>query len=128
MNQTLVSNQTCWKWWSQHRLRYNIGLVIAGVVAFIAYAILSEILIMPYDHDFEISLFTILVQGIGYWLMIGIANIFYFLGPLVDLSFNKKGSEVFRIRLFAIGFWFSVALPFLIPTLIVFQYFTNYAK
>jgi hypothetical protein len=83
---------------------------------------------MPYDHDFEISLFTILVQGIGYLLMIGIANIFYFLGPLVDLLFNKKGSEVFRIRLFAIGFWFSVALPFLIPTLIVFQYFTNYAK
>ena len=100
MNQPYQSNFEVWAWWSEKRLCYNVGLVVAGVAAFILYVILASLLIAPYDHDFEISLFTTFVQGFGYLIMIGIANIFYFLGPLFDKLFNKEGKEFFRSRLY----------------------------
>jgi|SRR5579863_1039937 len=128
MDQSLQPKQSSWTWWSQRRWRYNKGLIIAGISAFLAYAILAEFLIAPYDHDFEITLFTMGFQGFGYLIMIVVANVFYSLGPLFDYFFNRQGSENFRLRLFGLGFWFSVALPFSIPVIIVIQYLTTYAK
>ncbi len=115
------------EWWAKRRVKYNIGLIIAGFTAFIAYAILGGILIAPYDNDFEVTLFTILFQGIGYLFMMLVANLFYNLGPYVDKQYNNDNSEAFRQRLFNFGFWFSVGLPFLIPTLIVVEYFIRFA-
>ena len=115
-------------WWKARRLKYNKGLVIAGVTAFICYAILGEFLILPYDKEYEISLFTIFFQGIGYLFMIGIANIFYNLGHWTDKHFNKDDRQTFRQRLFNFGFWFSCGLPFLIPILTVVVYLVEYRK
>ena len=114
------------EWWSKKRVKYNVGLIIAGFTAFIAYAILGGILIAPYDNDFEVTLFTILFQGIGYLFMMLVANLFYNLGPYVDTNYNKYNSEEFRKRLFNFGFWFSMTLPFLIPVLIVVEYFIRF--
>jgi cbb3-type cytochrome oxidase subunit 3 len=121
------TNLTIREWWAKRRTKYNIGLIIAGFTAFIAYAFLGGILIAPYDIDFEVTLFTIAFQGVGYFFMMLIANLFYYLGPYVDKHYNKDNSEVFRHRLFNVGFWFSVALPFLIPILIVVEYFVRFA-
>lgn len=111
------------EWWSRRRLYYNNGLALAGIFAFILYAILSEILIAPYDPDYEISLFTILFQGIGYLFMMGVANIFYNLGYYIDRKYNKNDVGKFRLNLFRLGFWFSISLPFLIPLITIIQYF-----
>lgn len=116
------------KWWSNRRKKYNVGLVMAGVVAFICYAIVGATLIMPYDKQFEITLFTTVFQGIGYLFMLLIANLFYNLGYWVDQMFNSSNSHTFRQRLFNIGFWFSCGLPFLIPTLLVMRYFIVYHR
>ena len=59
--------QTSKQWWAGRRLKYNKGLVIAGITAFILYVILGSTLIMPYDEDFEITLFTTVFQGVGYF-------------------------------------------------------------
>lgn len=122
------TNQVINKWWSSRRWKYNKGLIIAGIIAFLLYAILGGILIEPYDNNFEITLFTTGFQGIGYLCMIGIANLFYFLGPALDKIFNKRNTEQFRGNLFKMGYWFSVGLPFLIPLIIIIQYFTLYRK
>jgi len=122
-----ITNLTIRDWWAKRRVKYNIGLIIAGFTAFIAYAILGGILIAPYDNDFEVTLFTIFFQGIGYLFMMLVANLFYNLGPYVDKQYNKDNSEAFRQRLFNFGFWFSVAIPFLIPILIVVEYFVRFA-
>src|ERR1035438_4076478 len=111
-------------WWAKKRLKYNLGLVVSDIIAFIAYATILSIKssndVNNMDTDkYEITLFTSLFQGIGYLMMIGIANLFYFLGPLFDKVFNKKGTEKFRNRLFNIGFYFSCALPFTIPILVL---------
>ncbi len=114
------------QWWAGRRLKYNLGLVVAGWSAFILYAVLGSWLIAPHDNEFEITLFTTFFQGLGYLFMMGIANLFYGLGNYVDGQFNKTNDERFRQRLFNLGFWFSFALPFSIPLLILVQYFLVY--
>jgi hypothetical protein len=122
LNHTLTSRE----WWSNKRGKYNLALVVAGVTAFLAYAILGGLLIAPYDHNFEVTLFTIFFQGIGYLFMMLIANLLYNLGHLVDKKFNTDNSQSYRQRLFILGFWFSVGLPFLVPILIIVEYFVRF--
>lgn len=113
-------------WWSEKRTNYNLGLVVSGILAFVLYVILGVNLIMPYDDDFEIALFTIVPQGIGYLVMILIANLLYSLGVSRDLNYNKENTEKFRKNLFRLGFWFSVSLPFLAPLGILISYFLEF--
>lgn len=115
-------------WWSKKRFEYNVGLVISGIVAFILYAFLGIILIAPYEIEFEITLFTIVFQGLGYLFMILIANLFFSLGYFYDKNYNTENSEKYRERLFSLGFWFSNSIPFLVPLNIIIIYFLNYYK
>jgi hypothetical protein len=115
------------QWWSQKRLEYNIWLLAAGFVAFISFAVLGESLIAPHDPNFEITIFTIFFQGIGYLIAVLLANLFYNLGPTVDQLYNRNDSQIFRERLFALGLWFSCGLPFLAPLLITVQYFVRFS-
>jgi hypothetical protein len=108
------------QWWASRRRKYNIGLVIAGIVAFVLYAIAGSYLMD--DADFEISLFTIFGQGVGYLLMMVVANFAYRLGPYVDEHYNVLDDERFRRRLYRLGYWFSFGLPFLVPLLVVLEY------
>ena len=110
-------------WWEQHRLRYNVGLVVAGVLAFICYVISVDRGIsagtMP---GAEITLFTTIFQGMGYLIMMGIANLCYFAGPLSEVVLRPKNIERFRRITFGFGFWFSVLLPFTIPVAVIWSY------
>lgn len=128
MQQELSYKKASKAWWQQKRFQYNKGLVIAGISSFFLYAILASYLIAPYDKEFEITLFTTLFQGISYLFVMGVANLFYDLGYLVDSRFNKADNECFRLRLYNWGYWFSFALPFTIPLLILIEYFVVYAK
>lgn len=103
-------------WWSARRLRYNAGLFVAGILAFIAYAVVGTLL--PPDAEFEITVFTTLFQGIGYLFMIGVANLCYSLGPWSEQIVEPQDPERYRRICFALGFWFSVLLPFSIPVLL----------
>ncbi|KUJ50381.1 hypothetical protein [Chryseobacterium sp. JAH] len=113
-------------WWRERRTEYNVGLAVSGMLAFILYVISGVRLIMPYDDEFEITLFTIVFQAVGYLFMIGVANLFYFFGVLYDLTYNKDNTSQFRKKLFKLGFWISVSIPFLAPLIIVISYFLNY--
>lgn len=104
-------------WWGARRLRYNVALVIAGILAFIAYVAVG-ITLLPRDAEFEVTIFTTLFQGIGYLFMIGVANVFYFLGPVSERVVRPRDPERYRRICFRLGFWFSVLLPFSIPALL----------
>ena len=117
------TNLTAYQWWEARRLRYNIGLVVAGTLAFIAYLIVLHSF-SDRIPDIEITLFTILFQGIGYLFFMVVANVFYFLGALSERLPRLRDLESHRRLSYALGFWFSVALPFLIPiTLAYFAVF-----
>jgi MFS family permease len=101
------------QWWWHNRLRYNKGLIIAGFIAFMLYCILGPIIIAPHE-EFEETIFEMAFQGTAYFIMMLIANAFYTLGWLIDILANKSNSQLLRQRLFALGYWFSFALPILI--------------
>lgn len=104
-------------WWGARRSRYNVGLVSAGVLAFIAYVVVGSTL-LPVGADFEVTVFTTLFQGIGYLFMIGVANVCYFLGPVSEWFIHPAEPERYRRICYRLGFWFSVSLPFSIPVLL----------
>lgn len=110
------------KWWSSQRLRYNKGLLIAGFIAFLLYCILGEFIIAPHE-EFEETIFEMAFQGVAYSIMIVIANAFYLLGYLTDISFNSNNSQLFRERLFALGYWFSFSLPILLILSVMVRFF-----
>ena len=111
------------QWWSSKRIKYNKGLLIAGVVAFILYCTLGPIFIAPHAVEFEETIFEMAFQGVAYLVMMVIANVFYTLGSLIDLSLNTNNSQPFRERLFALGYWFSVVLPSLIILSIILRFY-----
>ncbi len=106
------------RWWEAQRWKYNVGMLVAGPTAFVLYAIATWIWVpMP-----EITLFTMLFQGIGYLFAMGLANVFYFVGPLGEMLVSLRKRALYRRVVFALGFWFSVGLPFLVPLMIVLFY------
>lgn len=101
------------KWWWYKRCKYNKGLIISGVTAFLLYCILGPIIIAQHE-EFEETIFEMAFQGDAYLFMIVIANVIYTPGWVIDIIFNKSNSQLFRERLFALGYWFSFALPILL--------------
>jgi hypothetical protein len=112
------------RWWEKRRLRYNIGLLVAGVLAFGAYAAVvvryGDIINAadPSQAD-EFSGFTLVFQGVGYLFMMFVANVCFLLGPLSERWVEPGGLAHYREKAFRFGFWFSVALPFANPVLLL---------
>lgn len=104
------------EWWSRRRLHYNIGLVVAGVLAFVAYAAIVSVF-MDHKPDVEITAFTIMFQALGYLIAMGVANVCYFLGPLSERTIKPKDVRRYRKITYGLGFWFSMLLPFSVPAL-----------
>ena len=118
-----LSSET-FRWWERRRLLYNVGLIVAGGLAFAAYvAVLIRFQDIidgpnPAQAD-EFSGFVLFFQGIGYLFMMFVANICFFLGPLSEWWFRPRNVDAYRKITFRLGFWCSVALPFGIPTLLL---------
>ena len=110
--------KNAWQWWAGRRRLYNFGLVIAGILAFVCYATVLfrfESRIRGADFDG----ITTLAQGIAYLVMMGVANICFFIGPISELIVRPNDIPRYRSVTFAFGFWFSVLLPFIIPVMLL---------
>jgi hypothetical protein len=106
-------------WWEQRRLRYNIGLVVAGLLAFVCYvAAVDRGISAGAMPGAEITLFTTVFQAIGYLFMMGVANVCYFAGPLSESLVKPTNLDRYRRATYWLGFGFSVLLPFSIPALV----------
>lgn len=107
-------------WWGERRLLYNVGLFIAGLLGFVAYALaIDRCIALRAPGDWEISGFTTIFQAFGYMIMIGVANLCYYLGPLSERIVHPKNLDRFRKVTFRLGFWFSILLPFT-PSVLLF--------
>src|ERR1039458_3135655 len=111
--------QNAKSWWEQRRLRYNIGLVVAGLLAFVCYVgVVDRGISTGAMPDAEITLFTTAFQAVGYLFMMAVANVCYFAGPLSESLVNPTNIDRYRRVTYLLGFWFSVLLPFSIPALV----------
>lgn len=119
----LVLTSEARTWWEHRRLRYNIGLVTAGLLAFVGY-------VAAVDRDIstgvmpcaEITLLTTVFQGLGFSVMVAVANICYLAGPLSESIIKPRNIDRYRRIAFQLGFWFSVLLPFTIPLAVASSY------
>jgi hypothetical protein len=112
-----LSSADAWAWWQARRRRYNLALAAAGWAAYGLNAALFYALGHPIWRDWRGALSMTLFLGIVFLVAMGVANVFYLLGP--GLEAGVKPSEVARYRraAFAMGFWGSVALPFVFPAI-----------
>jgi len=109
-------------WWAARRLRYNIGLLIAGPLGFVCYAVaVSRCIDLRAPGEWEVTIFTIFLQGFAYLVMIGIANLCYYLGPWSERLLHPSNVARYRKIAFRLGFWFSVLLPFTPSGLLLFS-------
>jgi hypothetical protein len=117
----ILRRQSSAEWWERRRLRYNIGLIFAGLLAFACYVAVVEwgVSIGAIQGGGEITLFTTIFQGIGYLFMMLVANAFYGLGPYGERKMKPADIDQYRRIAFRLGFWFSMLLPFSIPVLLV---------
>jgi len=123
MNEDFDTKASTEEWWSRKRLKYNIGLVIAGIAAFVCYCIAFSLVSHKLGPEAEITIFTTLFQGIAYLIMIGIANLFYNLGSFVEKRLELRNVGQYRRTAFSLGFWGSVALPFSVPVWMLLNYY-----
>lgn len=107
-----------WAWWEAKRLRYNIALVISGWAAFGLGAVLMLAFGAPLPH-WRAGLGVTIYLGVGFLVLMFIANICYLAGALLESVLKPSDVDRFRRRAFALGFWGSMALPFLFPLLVV---------
>jgi hypothetical protein len=92
-------------WWEHRRLRYNIGLVIGGVLAFVGYvAVVDRGISTGAMPCAEITLFTTAFQGIGFLFAVAAANICYLAGRFASQSSNHGTSTVSVMSPFSWGF------------------------
>jgi hypothetical protein len=115
-----MTDDAAMEWWEQRRLRYNIGLVVSGVLAFVCYVLAVDRRVstsaMP---NAEITIFTTAFQAFGYLIMMGVANVCYFAGYFVEIRYIEQPNvERYRRLAFRLGFWFSALLPFTIPAVV----------
>ena len=112
------------EWWKRKRLNYNVGLIISGILAFILYVTVVELVVLKSEKvwEGELTIFTIVFQAIGYSIMMGIANLFYYLGLISELLIKPENAKNYRILTYRIGYWFSCGIPFLVPLLLFIEF------
>jgi hypothetical protein len=99
------------EWWGQRRARYNIGLVIAGLLAFGAYATRAF-------ADVGITVFTTIYLIVSFLLAIGMADIFYLLAPISERLLKPGNVATYRNITYNLVFWFFVFILFISPLLV----------
>ena len=121
-------SQDAKSWWERRRLRYNIGLVVAGLLAFVCYVgVVDRGISTGARPGAEITLFTTAFQAIGYLFMMAVANVCYLAGPLSESLVKPSNSARYRRVTYLLGFWFSVLLPFSIPALVARSYLFHHS-
>lgn len=116
------------KWWRGKRLKYNIGLIVSCLAALLVFSVLGGIIGFNNDYRPEnlIMLAIIITPVLSGLFIVGmlLANILYSFLSLIDLKFNKKNIQSFRIRLYRIYYWVSFALP----VIIIFYFILKFVK
>jgi len=111
-----VSSDT-WAWWQARRLRYNLALAAAGLAAYGLFVCLFYLFGRPVWNNWQGALSMTVFLGVAFLVLIGVANVCYVLGPITEALVKPSDAERYRRTTYAMGFWASVALPFVFPAL-----------
>ena len=99
-------------WWENHRGTFNWTIAFAGIIAFGIYTYLLPFLFvsMP-NFDFGSNFLSILLPIMTYLIYMGVANVFYGLGPMFETKQPATNIKQYRSRLFLILCGIFAILP-----------------
>src|SRR5580658_3589995 len=90
-------------WWASRRLRYNIGLLVAGLLGFSLYILAVDRCIdLRAPGDWEITIFTTVFQGFAYLVMIAVANLCYNSGAWSERMIRPANLARYRKTIFGV--------------------------
>lgn len=113
-----TDRREAWLWWERRRLRYNVGLAIAGWTAYVAAWLIMFALGEPMPNEPRQVLSMTLFLGAGFLVVMAAANVAYLAGVLTETIVRPRDLDGYRNRAWNLGFWGSLALPFLFPLLV----------
>jgi hypothetical protein len=112
-----VADSDAWPWWQARRLRYNIALGISGWAAYGANALLYAAFGKTFWKDWQSGIAITLLLGTLFLIVMGLANVSFLLGPWTEKVAKPEDVAQFRRNAWAMGFYGSMAVPFLFPLL-----------
>lgn len=105
-----ASSASAWSWWEARRLRYNIGLFIAGWAGF---GLQAAALSLWSAESVDLA-YLALWQGLIYvFYMVG-ANIAYLLGVFAEVIIKPRPLDAFRTYAWRLGFLAAIGLPLIV--------------
>jgi len=104
-----------WAWWQARRLRYNLSLASCGWLAYFWAVGQSFAFGQPMWRSASGGLGMTLFLGLGFLILMGIANICFLLGPFIEGSSRPTDVDAYRRTAWRLGLWGSLAVPFLFP-------------
>lgn len=82
-------------WWERRRPLFNQSLILAGLAAFLFYHLMTRT-----DTDgfnfMEPGAYLLLLQIIAYVIYMGVANLFFNLGPILETGKKLEEPHLFR--------------------------------
>jgi hypothetical protein len=104
-----------WTWWQARRLRYNVTLAVGGCTAY-AVAIADNYTFgHPVWRDVPGALGMTIFLGAVYLVVMGVANVFYLLGPAIEGWVKPADIARYRKSAYAMGRWGSLVVPLTFP-------------
>ncbi len=109
-----TGRREAWAWWESRRLRYNIGLAVAGWCAWSLFWIVQFLFDAHIPTGWQFLQTTVML-GVGFLVVMVFANVLFFLGVAAEILIKPADVEAFRKHFWRLGYGGSIALPFLLP-------------
>ena len=105
-----ASEPSAWSWWEARRLRYNIGLFVAGWAG----CGLQVAALMLWARPAPDLVYMALWQGLIYVLYMAAANVAFLLGPTLEAMLKPRPVESYRAQALRLGSILAMGLPVLV--------------
>lgn len=108
-------------WWEKQRGKFNWSLLLAGLFAFILNSFLLPMIVADIpQYGFGRGVMGLLLQMLTYMIYMGVANVFYSIGPLVENVKTPNQVVKYRRNSFNLLQAFFVIAPQIIVLILFF--------
>ena len=116
-----VSKDDAFEWWEAQRGAFNRSLLFVGLMVVVLYYGIIHTGLGKYRFAaFEFNWWTLFFQGVLYLIYMGIANLLYNAGLIVESMRKPAAVKAFSRRAYQLIFWSGMAAPFLFLLGLVF--------
>lgn len=106
------SKDDAFDWWEARRGPFNRALLFNGILAVLLYYAIIEAGLGKYQFaTFAFNWWALFFQFVLYLIYMGIANLLYNIGLIVESMRKPPAVAVYRERAYGLIFWLGMAAP-----------------